>query len=1588
MLARYFTLCFFVLFFHATVVASECLTVFPDFYNQANSSSEQLSNFPPNNSLSYIANGTTVPRGDNYYLGSALTNGSRLDVGVINNTERTARLFFRTPVVWENVKINEGGNPEDLIIVLDADLFITGSETLINAIIYVKGSLFVNGGTFNGALASVGSASGSASFNYDDDYINNADFNGMCEGQPQPSTEYRFDETSYDGSSNEVIDSISGLHGRAISTQPSEGKVCNAADLSASGIADYLILDEDILHGKTDFTISLWAKTAKTANQSFLSGAGSNNYNELLLWFSSHTNFQPHIRGGLGNISTTSIASDTWHHLVWTRSNDQNCFYRDSALQGCTSLSNVPLNIQSLILGQEQDSIGGSFDSGQSVEGKIDELLVFDSAISASQISQIYTNQNAGLGYDGTARTCPIEDAIPIANFTFDECEFTGDASDTIDQMGNYSATSQNALSSTEFGAIQRAADIDTYSQHFTTSIPVPSAFSVSTWFKKPTSTTGSQYFVLGAMQSGGDLLYLDRNNSWRWGVYDGASSTNGSYSFSSLDNNWHHMVLNYSGSKTDLYIDGVLVDTIARKPSGTLAYIGTSFDSIGTSSAQGFRAPLDEFIVFERVLSVRQIQAIYTEQLADNNYDGSTRDAVDCSTGPLALYRFEQTDFSTGILDTSGNDNHASNSNGISTASGKYCRAFDSDGANTASTTDNVFTSSLDLDDDVGTKGTISFWFNSNTAWDQGGYNGGERTLFDASLDLSGADKYFVLEIQSNGRLRFTFEDSTDADFSVEEPTSTVRSANTWYYVTVTWDYETDTFQLYVDATLRIEQTRNTNGIMSGLGPIVFGDNASTYSANGHTSLSSRTSANGKFDEVRIYKSVQDLAQITTDMNDNNGCMNNINHYQIIHDGNGLTCEPETITIKACTNIYDGTCTLSSDAVTLDVIATGSPVVTNNITFTGSTTTNIAYTTPESVVLSLANPTIAPESGTVCNDNSAGSCNLVFADAGFVFLNGGNANNVIDNQVSGDTFNTLEIQALYSNDGVCEGLFTGNVDVNLSQENKTPNNTNPGKNFEINGVPIAKGSTPSTNVTLNFGNDSIATIPSPRYLDAGQIQLHASYNDAGVSLVGSSLPFWVRPSYFQIDAVSCKDDGGGCDKDSPTTIRAGQPFDLTVTAYNSQNGITENYRQSDGQLQLKVTRVLPSLTGSFDGDFTYATGQSRSTSSGIFSNATLEVFYANPFGVSSFAGAQYDEVGVINVDVQDINYGGENLSIAAQDIDIGRFTPDHFKQTVFNSGTLKSTCNLGSTTFAYSGQLDEATITKGTIDYLANPILEITAFNAGNEVTKNYYEDSDGSLNDFMKMSATHITVLSPVTDNTAVGLDASKLPIHGDISTGTLSQKNLDASHIDFGNPLNPGVLHYKLSDNDHFYYQRTNNAFVANFDADFNLTVSSITDGDTSVVATSLTDVSNLSGVNIRFGRLIIENSFGPETENLPQVFNTQYYDGSKFVLNTDDQCSTYDVNKMTLSNISLAPTAKLGTTGSFVDGETKVLQITAPGAGNVGEMGVTYDSFDWLKYDWSNSDSLGNGPFTENPTAIATFGLFRGNDRIISWRELGN
>ena len=65
----------------------------------------------------------------------------------------------------------------------------------------------------------------------------------------------------------------------------------------------------------------------------------------------------------------------------------------------------------------------------------------------------------------------------------------------------------------------------------------------------------------------------------------------------------------------------------------------------------------------------------------------------------------------------------------------------------------------------------------------------------------------------------------------------------------------------------------------------------------------------------------------------------------------------------------------------------------------------------------------------------------------------------------------------------------------------------------------------------------------------------------------------------------------------------------------------------------------------------------------------------------------------------------------------------------------------------------------------------------------------------------------------------------------------------------------------------------------------------------------------------------------------------------------------------------------------------LTLAAPGEGNDGYLDLSADLslYDWLQYDWDNSDGANNGPYDDNPSCRATFGIYKGSPRLIYQRE---
>jgi CUB/sushi domain-containing protein len=88
-----------------------------------------------------------------------------------------------------------------------------------------------------------------------------------------------------------------------------------------------------------------------------------------------------------------------WHHLAvtWTSSGGAVRVYKDGALafSGTLRSGTTLTSGGALVLGQDQDSVNGGFETAQAFPGQLDELALYPTALSAARVQ---AHRSAGLG--------------------------------------------------------------------------------------------------------------------------------------------------------------------------------------------------------------------------------------------------------------------------------------------------------------------------------------------------------------------------------------------------------------------------------------------------------------------------------------------------------------------------------------------------------------------------------------------------------------------------------------------------------------------------------------------------------------------------------------------------------------------------------------------------------------------------------------------------------------------------------------------------------------------------------------------------------------------------------------------------------------------------------------------------------------------------------------------------------------------------------------------------------------------------------------------------------------------------------------
>lgn len=668
------------------------------------------------------------------------------------------------------------------------------------------------------------------------------------------------------------------------------------------------------------------------------------------------------------------------------------------------------------------------------------------------------------------------------------------------------------------------------------------------------------------------------------------------------------------------------------------------------------------------------------------------------------------------------------------------------------------------------------------------------------------------------------------------------------------------------------------------------------------------------------------------------------VDHFEFVHDGTALTCQPETVTVRACENADCSV--LFTDPVDVTLSPSGW-VGGDSFAFSGGQATRqLQITTAGTASLAIAssNPSTKAFTQTLCDNGggsvSAAACDLPFLDAGLAFD--------IPDLISHQPATSIQISAVRRDNqtGACVPAFE-NVqrEVNFWSTYVDPGPTGrpESRPVFVENTAVGSGQSNATPISLQFGAGGIAEV-DVLYPDAGLINLDAVYlgsaatNDDGLQMPGAD-------SFVSVPAGFCVTSAGDCpagDSTCPAFRKAGQSFDLSITAVGWEQGgdgdlcqgnpVTPNFRLLD--IPLSTTLVQP------------AGGASGSVSPVSYSHTRSS-------SAEEIVGTEVSEVGVFRFEASPVpgSYLGRDVP-GGSSLPIGRFYPDRFRVSV-DPGEFEAQCSTGSP-FVYTGE---------TFDWLVTPSLTIEPLSVQGTRTLNY------TFTGFQKLVASDINRLYPTSDTAAVDRAGAFMALSPTEFGGSLTAPV---------SSLGSGLMRYDFSASDSFAYNKTTDAQIAPFVPQLEFSVTSLVDSDGVAAAAAPYPFTPVAAFDIRFGRFALENVYGPENiGSLAMPFRLEYWDGSRFMTHVDDSCTTWNTADLTNSANHHSLSASAPSSGPFSMGEAAPLELVPNGTRGTDSLLWNVDA--WLEFDWNDDGTL------EDPVGLATFGVYRGHDRVIYWQE---
>ncbi|WP_434358290.1 hypothetical protein NF212_01770 [Parasalinivibrio latis] len=692
------------------------------------------------------------------------------------------------------------------------------------------------------------------------------------------------------------------------------------------------------------------------------------------------------------------------------------------------------------------------------------------------------------------------------------------------------------------------------------------------------------------------------------------------------------------------------------------------------------------------------------------------------------------------------------------------------------------------------------------------------------------------------------------------------------------------------------------------------------------------------------------------------------LDHFRIKYTQTPLTCSPLKINVFACKN-SECTDRFTDEEVTATLNAeniTGG-WSKNPVTLKDGTAKAYLkqFKSGIPIVLDVVGSSHAtnPESKTLCSRGGPYSedyCTLRFNDAGFIFD--------IPDKLAGKPASDIKISAVVnSSPGRAEGQCIPylsqprNVGFKFSYQIPDSKQIIGAPKPVVNNVVLDSD---YKNVRINFNEQGIGYL-DVNYPDAGKIRIDAKHagtdNYEGLEISGFD-------TFVSFPAGLCVEPEQICTKGNarcPVFKKTGQPFDITVKGVAWQQNppssgdfcdystATPNYAHEGlaitSNLKTPASGVNAIVEGCRQVNGGTVCDQPATFTGWQKGNDNTRQFNVSEVGVFTFTAEPPDEyLGSPGVVID----GKMQPVQPATSKPVGRFIPDHF---VLNNGDITPGCHVFS--------------------YMAEPFSisgDLVAQNHKGATTQNY-------RGNFAKASAGVVAENDNDGRNLSVRLDSH-------LGTQSTTSQSIETNWRAGVAAIEDQIVFSRGTVLDGPYDNMDIGISLSDPDGS-ELTGKNMHPGQAGECGANCTAVE-LGTQMMRYGRGHVEYAVGPLNETVKSNVEARYWNGSDWVRNDLDNCSVLGNVSLTASGTHIVPSpVPAGVSRSwpdshFNDGRTTLHWLSNQGF--EGEVTASVPMPAWLKYYWNWDGSSPNA--NVDPRASVYFGIFRGHDRVVFWREV--